>query len=177
MHTTSTTEYTEVSSRRLLDNNVDPALNDDLLSLSSAAAFNNIMFDHAQVRPRVLRKNGTNKEKQVEATSEDGYKKLDSFSDSSQENSCSLFASTVFGPTCDSIDVIARSVLLPKLSVGDWMYFQNMGAYTMAASSSFNGFTPSEKFYVCSVQPDYFERIIRGPNNPSDEAEEKKAEE
>jgi hypothetical protein len=49
------------------------------------------------------------------------------------------------------------------------MYFQNMGAYTMAAASSFNGFSPSEKFYVCSVQPEYFEGIIKGPaeENPT----------
>ncbi|EEC47953.1 ornithine decarboxylase 2, partial [Phaeodactylum tricornutum CCAP 1055/1] len=86
-------------------------------------AFNNIMFDHATVRPRILGPG-----EKIVATEED-----------------------VFGPTCDSIDVIARSVLLPKLKVGDYMYFQNMGAYTMAAASSFNGFTPSEKFYVCSV--------------------------
>jgi hypothetical protein len=75
-----------------------------------------------------------------------------------------LFASTVFGPTCDSIDVIARSVLLPKLQIGDWLYFQNMGAYTMAAASSFNGFTPTDIFYVCSVQPEFFEQLIAGPD-------------
>jgi len=34
----------------------------------------------------------------------------------------------------------------------------------MAAASSFNGFTPSEKFYdVCSVQPEFFEQIVAGP--------------
>jgi len=67
-------------------------------------AFNNLMFDHATVRPRVLRLNNGGKDKDQ-----------------------SLYASTVFGPTCDSIDVIARSVLLPKLKIGDWLYFQNMG--------------------------------------------------
>jgi len=74
-----------------------------------------------------------------------------------------LFPTTVFGPTCDSIDVLARSVLLPKMEVSDWLYFQNMGAYTMAASSSFNGFAPSDKFYVCSVPPEYMEALIAGP--------------
>ena len=33
----------------------------------------------------------------------------------------------------------------------------------MAAASSFNGFTPTEKMYVCSVQPEYFEGLIAGP--------------
>lgn len=84
-------------------------------------------------------------------------------SSGSQSDREELFASTVFGPTCDSIDVIARSVLLPKLKVGDWLYFNNMGAYTMAAASSFNGFVPSDRFYVCSIQPDYFNALIEGP--------------
>jgi len=139
-------------------------------------AFNNLMFDHASVRPRVLRRG---KEDQSASTDPAGFRRLlsrdgDSSSDDGS-NDQSLFASTVFGPTCDSIDVVARSVLLPKLQVGDWLYFQNMGAYTMAASSSFNGFVPSEKFYVCSVQPEYFEALIAGPD-AADEEEEKKEE-
>lgn len=128
-------------------------------------AFNNLMFDHASVRPRVLRVNPM-----LSCTEED-----ESSSDDEKPVSQELFASTVFGPTCDSIDVIARSVLLPKLAVGDWMYFQNMGAYTMAAASSFNGFDPSEIFYVCSVQPEFFNSIIKEISG--DKADEEKKDE
>jgi diaminopimelate decarboxylase len=113
-------------------------------------AFNNLMFDHATVRPRVLR---------VMESEEDATVIVAN----SAEND-KLYASTIFGPTCDSIDVISRSVLLPKLKIGDWLYFQNMGAYTMAAASSFNGFMPTEKMYVCSVQPEFFESLIAGPS-------------
>jgi ornithine decarboxylase len=139
-------------------------------------AFNNIMFDHAIVRPRVLRIADV-----TGAKTEVGLKRLDSDSDHSSgyniEERNTLFASTVFGPTCDSIDVVARSVLLPKLKVGDFLYMNNMGAYTMAAASSFNGFVPTEKFYVCSVQPEYFEDLIKGPeqldeNEPIEEKKE-----
>jgi hypothetical protein len=73
----------------------------------------------------------------VQATMEDMFFKLGGSPDDSDEEKQqerALFASTVFGPTCDSIDVISRSALLPRLSIGDWMYFQNMGAYTMAAA-------------------------------------------
>mmetsp|Transcript_19593 Transcript_19593/g.36564 ORF Transcript_19593/g.36564 Transcript_19593/m.36564 type:complete len:513 (+) Transcript_19593:1903-3441(+) len=138
--------------------------------------FNNIMFDHATVRPRVLRIT----DEAPGVKNEDGFKRLDSMGDSeSSEDTATrreLFASTVFGPTCDSIDVIARSVLLPKLKVGDFLYMNNMGAYTMAAASAFNGFTPTERFYVCSVQPEYFEDMIKGPSGAQDVAvlEEKK---
>ena len=56
---------------------------------------------------------------------------------------------TIFGPTCDSIDVVAKDIQLPEMMVGDWLYFVNMGAYTVAAASSFNGFASCPTiFYV-----------------------------
>lgn len=53
---------------------------------------------------------------------------------------------TVFGPTCDGFDVVADSMDLPRLQVGDRLLFPNMGAYTSAASTSFNGFAPAAGF-------------------------------
>lgn len=76
-------------------------------------------------------------------TSEDDLKPVVLKSDPSTEYSLS----TVWGPTCDGIDCIIKNVRLPKLDVGDWLYFPNMGAYTMAASSGFNGFSRPKAFY------------------------------
>jgi ornithine decarboxylase len=45
----------------------------------------------------------------------------------------------LFGKTCDSVDVIARAHM-EELEVGDWLLFPNMGAYTRATASEFNGF-------------------------------------
>lgn len=139
-------------------------------------AFNNILFDHATVRPRRLRYAISKSHRIVETTTRDGFRALEAIEEHSSADDHgtdgvvddSLYPSTVFGPTCDSMDVISRSVLLPKLSVGDWLYFQNMGAYTSAAASSFNGFTPTEKFYVCSVQPEHFEKLVEGPDDDDD---------
>ena len=50
------------------------------------------------------------------------------------------------------------------------------GAYTMAAASEFNGFAPSKKLYVCSVQPEHFEALIKGPDENEVSREEKKEE-
>jgi len=47
--------------------------------------------------------------------------------------------SSVWGPTCDGLDCVLTSVALPNLDIGDWVYFPNMGAYTLAAGSTFNG--------------------------------------
>ena len=43
-----------------------------------------------------------------------------------------LHASVLAGPTCDSIDVIAEDVRLPKLKEGDLVVGSAMGAYTWA---------------------------------------------
>ena len=48
--------------------------------------------------------------------------------------------SVLAGPTCDSIDVIAENLLLPKLEAGDLIVGRAMGAYTWASASEFNFF-------------------------------------
>lgn len=54
-----------------------------------------------------------------------------------------MYLSTVFGPTLDSFDEVVRGYRLPELRVGDWLVFHDVGAYTTACSSSFNGFSTS----------------------------------
>ena len=51
---------------------------------------------------------------------------------------------TLFGRTCDSLDWIANSDAMEELDVGDWLYVPNMGAYTTATSTEFNGFPKPE---------------------------------
>jgi ornithine decarboxylase len=48
--------------------------------------------------------------------------------------------SVLAGPTCDSIDVIAENILLPRLKSGDIIIGRSMGAYTWASASEFNFF-------------------------------------
>lgn len=58
------------------------------------------------------------------------------------------YPSTVFGPTCDSIDKICEAIELPELEIGEWCFVKNFGAYTTAAASNFNGFSKTPAFYV-----------------------------
>eukprot|EP00475_Leptophrys_vorax_P042658 TRINITY_DN80485_c0_g1_i1.p1 TRINITY_DN80485_c0_g1~~TRINITY_DN80485_c0_g1_i1.p1 ORF type:complete len:815 (+),score=216.63 TRINITY_DN80485_c0_g1_i1:383-2827(+) len=37
------------------------------------------------------------------------------------------FKSSIFGPSCDVIDIVSEHEFLPKLEVGDWLFFKNMG--------------------------------------------------
>ena len=56
---------------------------------------------------------------------------------------------TVWGPTCCSTDEVLSDISLPELSIGEWMYFENMGAYTGSVCSNFNGFpTPRSLYYI-----------------------------
>jgi len=53
---------------------------------------------------------------------------------------------TIFGRTCDSLDLIETGTM-PRLHVGDWLLFPNMGAYTSVTASEFNGFPKAEVLY------------------------------
>lgn len=59
---------------------------------------------------------------------------------------------SIWGPTCDGIDCISESCEFQQvLDVGDWLYFEDMGAYTKCSATRFNGFTNNhETIYVCS---------------------------
>jgi len=55
----------------------------------------------------------------------------------------------VFGPTCDALDVISMSESLPAdLELGELLYSENIGAYSHASSTSFNGFPPAKVVHV-----------------------------
>jgi ornithine decarboxylase len=84
-------------------------------------SFNNIVFDHAKPLPLSMKTSETKSR------------------------------STLFGPTCDSIDVVCKDIDLPEMEIGDWLYFVNMGAYTIASASSFNGFRPPNAKYLMYI--------------------------
>eukprot|EP00923_Selenidium_pygospionis_P019522 GHVN01034142.1.p1 GENE.GHVN01034142.1~~GHVN01034142.1.p1 ORF type:complete len:887 (+),score=83.30 GHVN01034142.1:4763-7423(+) len=87
-------------------------------------SFNCLLYDHASVTPELLKLSG----------------------DASTHQN--LHASNVFGPTCDGLDCILRDHMLPKMEVGDWLMFKNMGAYTVSAASNFNGFSKPQARYI-----------------------------
>ncbi|MBI4623648.1 MAG: type III PLP-dependent enzyme [Verrucomicrobia bacterium] len=52
--------------------------------------------------------------------------------------------SSVFGPTCDALDVVSMAENLPNLERGDLVYSVNIGAYSHASATYFNGFPPAK---------------------------------
>ncbi|MBF0122964.1 MAG: type III PLP-dependent enzyme [Candidatus Omnitrophica bacterium] len=56
--------------------------------------------------------------------------------------------SAVFGPTCDALDTITLSAELPELDIHDLVYAENIGAYSHASSTYFNGFPPAKIVHI-----------------------------
>jgi ornithine decarboxylase len=72
----------------------------------------------------------------------------------------------IFGPTCDSLDVLPRPFALPAdARSGDWIEFGMLGAYSNALTTGFNGFLP-EAFVTlgdgCPGSPEAASRLRPG---------------
>jgi ornithine decarboxylase len=93
-------------------------------------SFNCIMFDHAEPQPLVL------------------VQSNQFVYNNNQPQQQRVLESSIWGPTCDSIDCVGKGFRLPEMQVGDWLVFENMGAYTMCAASQFNGFRKSAVVYT-----------------------------
>jgi len=84
-------------------------------------SFNNIIYDHASIgSPKFLR----------------------------DTTYLPLHRSTVFGPSCDGLDTLLKNFPLPEINIDEWIYWPNMGAYTICAAASFNGFPLPKIHYI-----------------------------
>jgi len=54
----------------------------------------------------------------------------------------------VFGQTCDGLDAISQSDPLPDLQIDDLVYSADIGAYSNASATWFNGFAPAKVVHV-----------------------------
>ena len=61
---------------------------------------------------------------------------------------------TFFGPTCDSLDKIVEDHAIRELQVGEYVVFDDMGAYTNAAATEFNGCRLAVTRYIRSLMAD-----------------------
>jgi ornithine decarboxylase len=54
----------------------------------------------------------------------------------------------VFGQTCDGLDTLSQSEQLPDLEIEDLVYAENIGAYSNASATWFNGFPPAKVIHI-----------------------------
>ncbi|KAL2136770.1 hypothetical protein VTI74DRAFT_1422 [Chaetomium olivicolor] len=99
--------------------------------------FSSIMFDHQHPVAKVLRCGGRTLYNTPAAEATDSVDGIEY---------------SIWGPTCDGIDRITDSIRFNALlDQGDWLYFEDMGAYTKCSATTFNGFSNNHKvIYVCS---------------------------
>lgn len=93
-------------------------------------SFNCLLYDHQKVKPIMLQK-----------PSDDVRK----------------FPSTIWGPTCDALDQLVVDITMSDVNIGDFIVFENMGAYTIPVASPFNGF-PLPKVF-CFISRDIWQMI------------------
>ncbi|KAI9296782.1 hypothetical protein K502DRAFT_289012 [Neoconidiobolus thromboides FSU 785] len=68
---------------------------------------------------------------------------------------------TLWGPALGAKDKINTdsNLRLPELELNDWLYFENMGAYSTCFNMEFNGFEQPLKFYV-NTEADELLRLL-----------------
>jgi len=129
-----------VIARRTVEDPELPGLRSYMLYLNDGVYgnFSSIMFDHQHPVPQILKCG----DRMPAGEAEDAY----------QRNKGPAIEYSIWGPTCDGIDCISAScTFADTLDVGDWLMFEEMGAYTKCSATRFNGFTDShETLYVCS---------------------------
>ncbi|KAJ5675612.1 hypothetical protein N7462_008509, partial [Penicillium macrosclerotiorum] len=128
-----------VIARRDVPDPLDPSRDAYMLYLNDGVYgnFSNIIFDHQHPVAKVLLSAADN--------SQPG-----SPNSATSEN----FAYSIWGPTCDGIDVITERIDLPGLlNTGDWLYFEEMGAYTKCSATRFNGFSDNHEIIYISSEP------------------------
>lgn len=79
-----------------------------------------------------------------------------------EEEPSEEFPCCIWGPTCDSLDLIEPTKKMRKMEVGEWMVYENMGAYTIAAATTFNGFARPVPIYVISAE--FWQAIKSSPH-------------
>jgi len=130
----STIIATKVYSRKGGNNDYQALYVDD----GVYGSFNNVVYDHATPIPKrlddALGKNKVCKSKDKSKLSQ------------------KPIPTAVFGPTCDGLDQMCSldNVKLPRCEVGDWLIWENQGAYTHTASFVFNGYTHIPKKSYCT---------------------------
>ncbi|XP_049417529.1 ornithine decarboxylase-like isoform X3 [Epinephelus fuscoguttatus] len=80
------------------------------------------------------------------------HTKVEPYLQRAVESSEQRYCSVIWGPTCDSIDKVTDSCWIPELHVGDWFLIDNMGAYSVALSSDFNGFEKAHIYPVMTAE-------------------------
>lgn len=142
----ATTIATQVYSRKGGSNPYQALYVDD----GVYGSFNNVVYDHATPVPLKL---SAVLEAELDKKTNLNLRMDDNDDDDVSSNDILGIPTAIFGPTCDGLDQMCslESTLLPRCDIGDWLIWENQGAYTHTASFVFNGFTHIPKRTYCMM--------------------------
>ncbi|XP_011314499.1 ornithine decarboxylase 2 [Fopius arisanus] len=69
------------------------------------------------------------------------------------------YPSVIWGHTCDPYDCIIKGSEIPNFEIGDWMVWDDMGAYSLSNATVFNGYPSAVVFPV--IRRSAFNDLIR----------------
>lgn len=126
------TLVTNIQSKKNIYDSTTDAVNHKMYYINDGVygSFNCLLYDHQIVKPILL---------------------------NPRDDEETKYASTIWGPTCDALDEIVRDIPMPDVEMGDFIIFENMGAYTIPVASPFNGF-PLPKVF-CFIARDVWQMI------------------
>ena len=104
------------------------------------ASFNCLFYDHSVVTPILM---------------------------SEKSRNGNLMKSSIWGPTCDGLDLVVKELHFPELEIGEFLSFKDMGAYTISGAVAFNGIPLARCIYVASTSWDTIKEAFK---EPADEA-------
>ena len=100
----------------------DPEINIDCND-GKYGTLSNLVADHQERTPKIIRKSNP-------SNAETRYK--------------------IWGPSCDAWDDITSCTLPGVLGYGDWLLYEDMGAYTACCATDFNGMPKARVLYTSS---------------------------
>lgn len=103
------------------------------------ASFNCLFYDHSIVEPILLGEKAKNEE--------------------------NLYKSSIWGPTCDGLDLINKECYIPELQVGEFIAYKDMGAYTISGAVAFNGIPLARCIYTASTSWDTIKYAFTDSND------------
>jgi ornithine decarboxylase len=107
------------------------------------ASFNCLFYDHSECFPILVNDH--------------------QHSMAAQSNGGKLYKSSIWGPTCDGLDVVVKECYLPEINTEEFMIFKNMGAYTLSGAVAFNGIPLAKPIYVASTSWDTIKNAFVDP--------------
>ncbi|RNA41493.1 ornithine decarboxylase [Brachionus plicatilis] len=88
------------------------------------ASFNCLFYDHSECFPILLKDN---------------------------VDDAVFYKSSIWGPTCDGLDLVCKEIYVPELETNEFMVFKDMGAYTISGAVAFNGIPLPKSIYTVST--------------------------